>query len=63
MAELIVPNNASSVEIGTPGKNGVLKVYFNPKNRKMAMNEINNALVLYQYIRDEYRKLNEVNEL
>lgn len=60
MAEIVIPTASSSVEIGTPGKHGVLKVYFNPKNRKQAMNEINNAIALYQYIRDEYRKLNEV---
>jgi len=40
--------NLSSVEIGTPSKGGVVKVYFNPKDLDEATTILENAFIIRQ---------------
>lgn len=45
------PAYQSSLEIGTPGKGGNLKVYFNPKNPEEAEQLLTNAYELLKKAR------------
>jgi len=44
--------NTDSIEIGTPGKGGVLKVYLNTDDPETAMRRIDAGFALRQYAQD-----------
>jgi len=60
MAELIVPNNMASSEVGVPSKGGALKVYYNANNYRQSIRTIDNAIRLHKYFFEEYQKIHEV---
>lgn len=49
-----------SIEIGTPGKGGCVKVYFNASNKEEAKNRIENAIELCK-LAEEKRGSNGAN--
>jgi hypothetical protein len=44
--------NTDSIEIGTPGKGGVLKIYLNTDDPEAAMRRIDAGFALRQYAQD-----------
>ena len=49
-------SNTDSIEIGTPSKGGVLKVYFNANNPEEAEAKINKGMVSLEFARAMYNR-------
>lgn len=45
----VINTHSSSIEIGTPSKGGVIKVYFDPENLDEAKQRIDNAIEARRY--------------
>jgi hypothetical protein len=52
----------SSLDIGTPGKNGNIKIYFDPLNPNDTRHRIDNAVNALKYLNYKINKLTQQKE-
>lgn len=48
LVESLVDRKRCSIEIGTPGRGGVVKIYFDPLNLEECYRIIENAYIVYR---------------